>query len=74
GFSSLYLEDIDKDELRFYFPEFVPYENKCRFHGCVHIHEPDCEVKKALEEGRISRLRYDDYCYLYEELSRAKKW
>ena len=74
GFSSLYLEDIDKEELRFYFPEFANYENQCRFNGCSHIHEPGCAVKQALEEGAISRMRYDDYCYLYEELANAKKW
>ncbi len=74
GFSSLYLEDIDKEELRFYFPEFADYENQCRFNGCSHVHEPGCAVKQALEEGAISRMRYDDYCYLYEELANAKKW
>lgn len=74
GFSSLYLEGIDKEELRFYFPEFWDYENKCRFNGCSHIHEPGCEVKHALEEGKISRMRYEDYCYLYEELANTKKW
>lgn len=74
GFSSLYLEDIDKEELRFYFPEFADYENQCRFNGCSHIHEPGCAVKQALEEGAISRMRYDYYCYLYEELANAKKW
>ena len=74
GFSSLYLTDIDKEELRFYFPEFTEYENKCRFNGCSHIHEPGCAVKQALEEEKISRMRYEDYCYLYEELANAKKW
>ena len=74
GFSSLYLTDIDKEELRFYFPEFAEYEHQCRFNGCSHIHEPGCAVKEALEEGKISRLRYEDYCYLYEELANARKW
>ena len=74
GFSSLYLMDIDKEDLRFYFPEFAAYENQCRFNGCSHIHEPGCAVKEALAEGRISRMRYEDYCYLYEELASARKW
>lgn len=74
GFSSLYLMDIDKEDLRFYFPEFGAYENQCRFNGCSHIHEPGCAVKEALAEGRISRMRYEDYCYLYEELASARKW
>lgn len=74
GFSSLYLEEMEKEELKYYFPEFAPYENQCRFHGCSHIHEPGCKVKEALEEGGISRLRYDDYCLFYEELAQQKKW
>ncbi len=74
GFSSLYLEGLEKEDLRFYFPEFAPYENRCRFHGCSHIHEPGCAVKQALEGGEISPERYRDYCYLYEELGQAKKW
>ena len=74
GFSSLYLEEMEKEELRFYFPEFSPYENRCRFNGCCHVHEPDCSVKQAVENGEISRLRYDDYCFFYEELAQTKRW
>ncbi len=74
GFSSLYLEDMEKEDLRYYFPEFEPYENTCRYNGCSHTHEPDCKVKEALEEGKISRLRYDDYVMFYEELAQKKKW
>ena len=68
GFTSLYVEEMDKEELRHYFREFVPYEGQCRFQGCVHIHEPGCAVKEALEKGRISRRRYENYTELYEEL------
>ena len=60
GFSSLFLENIEKEDLKYYFPEFEPYENTCRFNGCCHIHEPGCVVKKALEEGKISKLPYAD--------------
>lgn len=74
GFSSLYLEAMEKEELRFCFPEFASYENRCRFNGCCHVHEPDCLVKQDVESGIISRLRYDDYCLLYEELGQMKKW
>ena len=74
GFSSLFLEDVEKEDLRYYFPEFEPYENTCRFHGCCHIHEPDCKVKEALAAGEISHLRYDDYVMFYEELADKKKW
>ena len=74
GFSSLYLTDMEEGELRDYFPEFVKYEPQCRFQGCMHIHEPDCAVKEALAEGKISQLRYDDYLALYEELKEKRRY
>lgn len=73
GFTSLYVEEMDKEELRFYFPEFTHYEGKCRFQGCVHIHEPGCAVKDALEAGELSRRRYDNYVEFYEELKEKEK-
>ncbi|MEG2775472.1 MAG: GTPase RsgA, partial [Acetivibrio sp.] len=74
GFSSLYMEDMEKDDLKSYFPEFVLYEDHCRFSGCVHINEPDCAVKEAIAEGKISKIRYDNYVLLYEELKEKKKY
>ncbi len=67
GFTSLYIDEFDKDELKDYFIEFREYEGMCRFTGCVHIHEPDCAVKEALKEGKISQIRYEDYVGLYNE-------
>ena len=74
GFSSLHLADMEKEELKDYYPEFVRYEERCRFQGCVHVHEPDCAVKAALEEGTISRTRYDNYVLLYEELKNRRRY
>ncbi len=74
GFSSLGLFDLEKEDLAAFYPEFEAYEKYCRFGGCSHISEPDCGVKQALEEGRVSRLRYDNYCLLYEELKCRKKY
>lgn len=74
GFTSLMLPEIEKEELRFYFSEFGQYEGKCRFNGCVHINEPDCAVKKAVEAGDISDVRYKGYKELYEELKNQKKY
>lgn len=73
GFSSLYLEDMEKEELRHYFPEFDPYEGKCRYQGCTHTHEPGCAVKEALEDGRLEKMRYQGYLELYEELKDKKR-
>lgn len=74
GFSSLGLFDLEKEELRHYYPEFADYEGACRFLGCVHVHEPDCLVKDALENGKISRIRYENYCLLYEELKEKRRY
>ena len=74
GFSSLYIDDIEKEELKSYFSEFEEYETQCRFTGCVHMKEPDCGVKQALEQKKISKIRYDNYVLLYEELKDKKRY
>ena len=74
GFSSLYLSDMEEEELRDYFPEFLQYEPNCRFQGCRHIPEPDCAVKEALKMKKISSLRYEDYLALYEELKEKRRY
>ena len=74
GFSSLYVNDFEKEELKYYFPEFEPYEGQCRFNGCDHIHEPGCAVKEAVEEGKIHAVRYEDYKELYEELKNKRRY
>lgn len=68
GFSSLSLFDMEKEALKSFYPEFAPYEEACRFLTCAHIHEPDCGVRKALEEGHIHKIRYHNYTAFYEEL------
>ena len=74
GFSSLYIDDLEKEELKQYFKEFSPYEDGCRFNGCSHIHEPDCSVKKALDAGEISKSRYENYVEMYQELKEKRRW
>lgn len=73
GFSSLDVEMMEKEDLKKYFPEFLPYEGDCRFLGCTHTHEPGCAVKDALEDGRINRLRYKNYLGLFDELKERNK-
>lgn len=74
GFSSLYLQALEKEELKDYFAEFAAYEPECRFQGCLHIHEPDCGVKKALKDGKINRVRYDHYVELFQELKEKRRY
>lgn len=74
GFSSLYVNDFEKEELKYYFPEFDSYEGTCRFQGCDHIHEPGCSVKEAVEQKEISKIRYDNYCEMYQELKNKRRY
>lgn len=72
GFTSLEMRDVTADTLMQYYPEFTEYEPMCRFGGCSHIAEPDCGVKDALKEGKISQVRYDNYKVLWEELKNMR--
>ena len=74
GFTSLYIDHVEAQDLKNCFAEFEPYEGQCRFNGCVHIHEPDCAVKEALKAGKISRSRYDNYVIFYEELKSQRRY
>ena len=74
GFTSLRLPDMEKEELREYYPEFSVRQHNCRFQGCVHVSEPDCQVKQAVEMGEIARGRYENYKQFYEELRERKKY
>ena len=72
GFTSLEMRDVTADTLMQYYPEFTEYEPLCRFGGCSHIAEPDCGVKDAVAEGKISQVRYDNYKVLWEELKNMR--
>lgn len=74
GFSSLYIENVEKEELKDYFPEFTALEPECRFRGCIHINEPGCAVKESLKQGKLSSIRYANYVSMYEELKERKKY
>ncbi len=73
GFSSL-RNDIDPDKLSLYYKEMEKLFGKCRFTGCVHIHEPGCAVKEAVEAGEIHIERYENYKLIYDELKKRRKW
>ena len=74
GFSSVYLPELEKEELKEYMPQFSEYASFCRFQGCVHIHEPDCKVKEALAQKKISQIRYENYKCLYEEIKDKRRY
>ncbi|MCR5503820.1 MAG: ribosome small subunit-dependent GTPase A [Lachnospiraceae bacterium] len=74
GFTSLSLEDTDKDELKDYYPEFEKYEPECRFALCSHISEPVCGVRRAVKKGLISPIRYENYTRLYADLKDIRRY
>ena len=61
GIREFGLVDIPDEELSHYFIEMRPYIGTCKFNNCKHISEPGCEVKKAVDTGKISELRYQSY-------------
>lgn len=74
GFTSLQLEGIDPNDLQYYFPEFKSYLGACKFRGCTHLHEPGCQIKEALEKGKIVQERYEAYEAYYKQLKDTRRW
>lgn len=73
GFSSLDLDEIELEDLRECFPEFVARQNKCKYRGCNHLNEPQCKVKEAVEAQEILPSRYKDYVSFAEEIKERKR-
>ena len=59
---------MEKDELKYCFPEFNKYQDECKFRGCNHYKEPSCAVKENVENGNINKLRYEFYIKRLEEI------
>lgn len=77
GFTSLSLSAVEVETLKDYFPEFHQYQSVCRFDNCLHINEPQCEVKRMVDQKEIHNARYEAYLYLLEEIKnerKKKKW
>jgi len=74
GFSTIYLDKVEAEELRFYFPEINRFEGQCRFLGCIHDREPGCRVKQAVSEGAISSERYEHYLSYIQECKSRRKY
>ncbi|OZV12860.1 ribosome small subunit-dependent GTPase A [Tissierella sp. P1] len=75
GFSSLNIDFIEEEiQLKNYFKEIYKYGENCRFISCLHGNEPDCEVKKQVEEGNIAKERYENYLLFLEEIKNIRRY
>lgn len=67
GIKGFGVVDMDKDEIGDYFPEIFKLKQECKFNNCLHIKEPKCAVKNALEKDEIYASRYRSYVQLIED-------
>lgn len=73
GIRGFGLHDVKNEELFHFFPEIFKVSKHCKYHNCTHYHEPECAVIKAVEEGIISQLRYENYLsILFDDGSRQR--
>jgi ribosome biogenesis GTPase len=73
GIKSFGVWDLKKEEIQRYFSEIAHYADQCRYLDCTHLKEPHCGVKKALEENKISPLRFESYCALMTSLMKEHR-
>ena len=77
GIKGFGVVDMEKDEVDDYFPEFLAVKNNCKFNNCLHVEEPKCAVKDAVENEEISYSRYKSYLQIIageEEHYRTDFW
>lgn len=72
GFSAIDFAEIELEDLPHCFREFRELSGSCKFRGCMHINEPKCAIKSALEDGEIMQERYDNYLQFYQEIKSRK--
>ncbi|MBK0348137.1 ribosome small subunit-dependent GTPase A [Aerococcaceae bacterium zg-ZJ1578] len=72
GFSAIEFPEVEKEQLGEYFPEIWQQSQHCRFRGCLHINEPNCAVKQAVDSNEIATSRYQNYCQILEKIEQRK--
>lgn len=73
GFSTFDISEINYKKLDYYYKEFKAKVKNCEYVGCTHIKEEQCGVKKAIEQKKIDKGRYDRFCKIYNELKEKEK-
>lgn len=72
GFSAVDFSGIAKEDLGQYFPEIQQASRDCRFRSCLHLKEPGCQVKALVDQGKISKRRYQNYQQIFDKLQAQK--
>jgi len=73
GFSNFDIGLIDANNVKYYYREFNKYEDTCKFNGCIHINEPKCSVKEAVQKGEIDINRYNRYIEIHNLAKQSEK-
>jgi ribosome biogenesis GTPase len=68
GIKEFGLVDMEKEEIQDYFPEIFALKNQCKFDNCLHLNEPKCAVRNAVETGKIAESRFESYLGFLEEI------
>jgi len=66
GFREFTVWGVEPEDIGSYYPEFLPYAANCKFNNCLHRGDPGCAVRKAVEGGQVSPLRYHSYLKILE--------
>ncbi|MBQ3115702.1 MAG: ribosome small subunit-dependent GTPase A [Clostridia bacterium] len=65
--------DVDIDQISECYPDYFEHLSECKFRGCHHVSEPDCMVKKLVEQGKLSKSRYQRYLQIYNEIAKRRE-
>lgn len=60
--------DVELNDLKIFYPEYLEVSNLCKFRGCAHVSEPNCKVKELVDNGILSKKRYERYVQIYKEI------
>ncbi|PTY83268.1 ribosome small subunit-dependent GTPase A, partial [Heyndrickxia sporothermodurans] len=72
GFSALEFDELEAENLSNCFPEMAQRSSECKFRGCLHVNEPKCAIKNALENNEIADYRYHHYLQFLQEIRERK--
>lgn len=74
GFGAIHLDELNEQTLSQSFRDFFEMSKQCKYNGCLHLNEPNCFIKKEVENGHILKSRYDNYVLLQQEIKNKRKW